>query len=101
MTSVASMQLTASGAVAVQIVPDDLSNRGRFTPLPSIPNLLCYQRSTLVFCLFVAGVEGFEPPTIGFGDRCSTNWNYTPKTHSDYRILNFYPTTQILVTSTL
>jgi hypothetical protein len=49
----------------------------------------------------MAGVEGFEPPTIGFGDRCSTNWNYTPKTHSDYRIQYFYPTTQILVTSTL
>jgi len=32
MTSVASMQLTASGAVAVQIVPDDLSNRGRSHP---------------------------------------------------------------------
>ena len=59
---------------------------GVLTPLPSIPNLLSYQRSTLVFCLFVAGVEGFEPPTIGFGDRCSTNWNYTPKTHSNYRI---------------
>ncbi len=27
----------------------------------------------------LAGVEGFEPPAIGFGDRCSTNWNYTPK----------------------
>jgi hypothetical protein len=27
----------------------------------------------------VAGVEGLEPPAIGFGDRCSTNWNYTPK----------------------
>jgi hypothetical protein len=26
----------------------------------------------------VAGVEGLEPPAIGFGDRCSTNWNYTP-----------------------
>ena len=26
----------------------------------------------------LAGVEGFEPPAIGFGDRCSTNWNYTP-----------------------
>ncbi len=26
----------------------------------------------------VAGVEGLEPPTIGFGDRCSTNSNYTP-----------------------
>ncbi len=27
----------------------------------------------------MAGVEGLEPPAIGFGDRCSTNWNYTPK----------------------
>ncbi len=27
----------------------------------------------------MAGVEGLEPPTIGFGDRCSTNWNYTPE----------------------
>ncbi len=26
----------------------------------------------------LAGAEGFEPPTIGFGDRCSTNWNYAP-----------------------
>jgi hypothetical protein len=32
MISVASMQLTASGAIAVQIVPDDLSNRGRSHP---------------------------------------------------------------------
>ncbi len=27
----------------------------------------------------LAGAEGLEPPTIGFGDRCSTNSNYTPK----------------------
>ena len=27
----------------------------------------------------MAGVERFELPTVGFGDRCSTNWNYTPK----------------------
>ncbi len=26
----------------------------------------------------MAGVEGFEPPTPGFGIRCSTNWSYTP-----------------------
>jgi hypothetical protein len=32
----------------------------------------------------MAGVEGFEPPTIGFGDRCSTNWNYTPADQKDY-----------------
>ena len=26
----------------------------------------------------LAGVEGFEPPTGGFGDRCSTSLSYTP-----------------------
>ena len=26
----------------------------------------------------MAGAERFELPTIGFGDRCSTNWNYAP-----------------------
>ena len=28
--------------------------------------------------LSLAGAEGLEPPTVGFGDRCSTNSNYTP-----------------------
>ena len=32
----------------------------------------------------LAGVEGFEPPTVGFGDRCSTNWNYAPATALNY-----------------
>ena len=27
----------------------------------------------------VAGVEGLEPPTPGFGDRCSGQLSYTPK----------------------
>ncbi len=26
----------------------------------------------------LAGAERFELPTVGFGDRCSTNWNYAP-----------------------
>jgi hypothetical protein len=26
----------------------------------------------------LAGVARLELATIGFGDRCSTNWNYTP-----------------------
>ena len=26
----------------------------------------------------MAGQEGFEPPTRGFGDRCSANWSYWP-----------------------
>ena len=32
----------------------------------------------------MAGVERFELPTVGFGDRCSTNWNYTPATDVNY-----------------
>ncbi len=32
----------------------------------------------------MAGVERFELPTVGFGDRCSTNWNYTPATEVNY-----------------
>ncbi len=32
----------------------------------------------------LAGVERFELPTVGFGDRCSTNWNYTPATETNY-----------------
>jgi hypothetical protein len=27
---------------------------------------------------YLAGVARLELATIGFGDRCSTNWNYTP-----------------------
>lgn len=33
---------------------------------------MIYRRDNL------AGAERLELPTIGFGDRCSTNWNYAP-----------------------
>ena len=32
----------------------------------------------------MAGAERLELPTIGFGDRCSTNWNYTPVDEGHY-----------------
>ena len=32
----------------------------------------------------MAGVEGLEPATVGFGDRRSTNWNYTPANERNY-----------------
>ncbi len=36
----------------------------------------------------MAGVERFELPTVGFGDRCSTNWNYTPSNYTyTYRVI--------------
>jgi hypothetical protein len=55
-----------------------MSNLRQSTPIQSklkskAPIILL--TSTL---LKMAGVERFELPTVGFGDRCSTNWNYTP-----------------------
>ena len=49
----------------------------------------CSTFSTLLIFLFLgfffilfrkkmAGLEGLEPPTTGFGDRRSTNWSYSP-----------------------
>src|SRR6266498_1169367 len=32
----------------------------------------------LRLCFRLAGQEGFEPPTRGFGDRCSSRWSYWP-----------------------
>ena len=34
--------------------------------------------------LELAGQEGLEPPTCGFGDRRSTNWSYWPIAFPDY-----------------
>src|SRR3990170_7287477 len=36
----------------------------------------------------VAGVEGLEPPTPGFGDRCSSQLSYTPIQVSEVRNQN-------------
>src|SRR4030095_11826978 len=33
---------------------------------------------TRIHVITVAGQEGLEPPTCGFGDRRSTNWSYWP-----------------------
>src|SRR6185295_812836 len=33
----------------------------------------------------MAGVEGLEPPTPGFGDRCSSQLSYTPNAGGIYR----------------
>ena len=44
----------------------------------------------------MARVEGFEPSTHGFGDRCSTRLSYTPKLNGGRRwfrtIVDFTPT---------
>ena len=32
----------------------------------------------------MAGVARLELATVGFGDRCSTNWNYTPSNGTHY-----------------
>jgi hypothetical protein len=33
---------------------------------------------SLTHYTYMAGVEGLEPPTPGFGDRCSSHLSYTP-----------------------
>jgi hypothetical protein len=38
----------------------------------------------LLGLLNLAGVARLELATIGFGDRCSTNWNYTPVDEGHY-----------------
>src|SRR4051794_18948611 len=44
-------------------------------------------RRTQVPTRAVAGVEGLEPPTPGFGDRCSNQLSYTPLA----RVANRWP----------
>ena len=51
----------------------DLNSYGR-CPLPPQDSVSTY--STTSACL--AGAEGLEPPTGGFGDHCSTKLSYTP-----------------------
>ncbi len=41
---------------------------------------------------FLAGLVGFEPTTLGFGDPCSANWNYRPtNSWSEYKDSNLGP----------
>jgi hypothetical protein len=39
---------------------------------------LHHQKKINYFASSLAGVEGLEPPTPGFGDRCSGQLSYTP-----------------------
>src|SRR5688500_7723550 len=37
-----------------------------------------FHNCLILLALPLAGVEGLEPPTPGFGDRCSSQLSYTP-----------------------
>jgi hypothetical protein len=52
---------------AISIAAAPLPPRLKSDELRFLPSLLC-----------LAGVEGLEPPTPGFGDRCSDQLSYTP-----------------------
>src|SRR5205807_6736100 len=56
-----------TGAVVPELRSSPRTREFIFCPLSSV---LCP--------LFLAGVEGLEPPTPGFGDRCSSQLSYTP-----------------------
>src|SRR5438552_3025165 len=56
-----------TGAVVPELRSSPCTREFIFCPLSSV---LCP--------LFLAGVEGLEPPTPGFGDRCSSQLSYTP-----------------------
>jgi hypothetical protein len=44
--------------------------------LQSTKNRAILPNIFLLLFSFLAGQEGFEPPTSGFGDRRSTSWSY-------------------------
>src|SRR5674476_100874 len=46
-------------------------------PLPGLPVSLFAVFATQPLRWSLAGLEGLEPPTPGFGDRCSTTVSYT------------------------
>src|SRR4249919_4060313 len=41
------------------------------------------------FMVLLAGAEGLEPPTFGFGDRCSTKLSYAPRLRSPRYVGDF------------
>ena len=53
-----------------------------FSLPPALPRSVTDQiqsgARSLKLLIFLAGVEGLEPPTPGFGDRCSGQLSYTP-----------------------
>src|SRR6266566_8055626 len=69
------MNLNMFGLAMIGLPEDRRRRTGyRYRPIFSLFRLL-----SSVFCpLLLAGVEGLQPPTPGFGDRCSSQLSYTP-----------------------
>ena len=75
----ATSSLARRRSTAELLPPIPLVPRGRFE-LPRAHRSLAPQASVSAIppSRPLAGVEGLEPPTCGFGDRCSPKLSYTP-----------------------
>ena len=54
-----------------------VENTGIEPVVPAAADLQSTASPLMLLLRDLAPEDGFEPPTRGFGDRCSANWNYS------------------------
>jgi hypothetical protein len=61
-------------SISTAIAINSLNESNLFEPVSSVlATIYLPAPHTIEYGLMLAGQEGLEPPTCGFGDRCSTN----------------------------